>query len=80
MANPYAVLGVQPNMSLKDIRSKYLILAKKYHPDGSNGNAEKFKEIHDAWEVIKSGSATGILSESTRLTHVTLFNFRRVKE
>ena len=79
VSNPYKILGVTPSMSLKDIRSEYTKLAKMYHPDGTNGNAERFKEICEAWKLIKSCKEKVVTTSGGALTHVTLFTFRRVQ-
>lgn len=51
----YAVLGVKPDTPIDDIKRAYRKLARQYHPDVSKeSDAEsKFKEINEAWEVIK---------------------------
>ncbi len=51
----YALLGVKPDTPIDDIKRAYRKLARQYHPDVSKEpNAEnKFKEINEAWEVIK---------------------------
>lgn len=51
----YAVLGVEKTATQKEILKAYRALAKQYHPDANQGNAEaeaKFKEITNANEVI----------------------------
>ncbi|MGP2471092.1 curved DNA-binding protein [Yersinia sp. 2540 StPb PI] len=51
----YVVMGVEPTASLKDIKTAYRKLARKYHPDvSSEPDAEsKFKEVAEAYEVLK---------------------------
>ncbi|AHM72202.1 curved DNA-binding protein [Yersinia hibernica] len=51
----YAVMGVEPTASLKEIKTAYRRLARKYHPDVSaEADAEsKFKEVAEAYEVLK---------------------------
>jgi molecular chaperone DnaJ len=58
MRNPYEVLGVKPDISEEELKKVYKELAIKYHPDKNQGNKEaeeKFKEINEAYELIKSG-------------------------
>ncbi len=52
----YKTLGLNKNASLADIKSAFKKLAKKYHPDTSEGSEEKFKEINEAYEVLKDTS------------------------
>jgi|SRR5690606_21615242 curved DNA-binding protein len=51
----YQILGVARDASEEDIRKAYRRLARKYHPDVSKEpNAEeRFKEIGEAYEVLK---------------------------
>jgi molecular chaperone DnaJ len=51
----YAVLGVPPSASDKEVTSAYRKLAKKFHPDTNAGDAaseSRFKEISAAYEVL----------------------------
>ena len=49
----YEVLGVKKGASKDEIKSAYRKLAKTYHPDNKEtGNAEKFKEIQEAYDVL----------------------------
>ena len=50
--NYYSVLGLKSDAASKDIRSAYLSLAKKYHPDCPTGSTEKFKQIAEAYEFL----------------------------
>ena len=47
----YETLGLQKDASVEDIKKAYRKLALKYHPD-RGGDAEKFKEIGQAYEVL----------------------------
>src|SRR5213592_4701464 len=51
----YEVLGVPRRASLKDIRSAFRKLARKYHPDlnpGDKASEEKFKQVQEAYDVL----------------------------
>jgi len=47
----YKILGVDKKASKAEIKKAYRNLAKKYHPD-KGGDAEKFKKINAAYEVL----------------------------
>jgi curved DNA-binding protein len=51
----YKILGVDPDADDKAIKAAYRRLARKYHPDVSaeEGAEEKFKELAEAYEVLK---------------------------
>ncbi|KAF4678046.1 hypothetical protein FOL47_006998, partial [Perkinsus chesapeaki] len=48
----YKVLGLDRNANETDIKTAYKKMAFKYHPDRPEGDAEKFKEISQAYEVL----------------------------
>lgn len=52
----YAVLGVSKGASADEIKKAYRTLAVKYHPDKEGGDEAKFKEIGEAYEVLKDPS------------------------
>jgi hypothetical protein len=56
--DPYATLGVARNASDAEIKSAYLALVARYHPDKHQGNAledlaaEKMAQINRAYELL----------------------------
>ena len=53
----YSVLGVNKTATQDEIKKAYRKLARQYHPDANPGNKaaeEKFKEIGEAYEVLKN--------------------------
>ncbi|MCR9073154.1 MAG: DnaJ domain-containing protein [Alphaproteobacteria bacterium] len=55
MTDPYKVLGVSQSASQDEIKSAYRKLAKKYHPDLNQDNAEvakKFQEVSAAYDLL----------------------------
>lgn len=51
-----ALLGLEPPVKLDDIKARYKILAKKYHPDHNGPNAEAeelLKRINMAYTILK---------------------------
>ncbi len=52
----YETLGVPRTATEKEIKTAYRKLARQFHPDANKGNKqseEKFKEITEAYEVLK---------------------------
>src|SRR5476651_834349 len=52
----YKILGVDKNSSDDEIKKAYRKLAHKHHPDKQGGDAEKFKEINSAYQVLSDKS------------------------
>jgi curved DNA-binding protein CbpA len=58
----YKTLGVSNDADIGTIKSGYRKLARKYHPDLNPGDEEaerKFKEIAEAYEVLKDPTKRG---------------------
>jgi molecular chaperone DnaJ len=49
----YEILGVSKSASADEIKKAFRRLAVKYHPDKDGGDEVKFKEINEAYEVLK---------------------------
>ncbi|HYH74432.1 MAG TPA: molecular chaperone DnaJ [Candidatus Saccharimonadales bacterium] len=52
----YEVLGVGKSASADEIKKAFRRLAVQYHPDKEGGDEAKFKEINEAYEVLKDAS------------------------
>jgi curved DNA-binding protein CbpA len=52
MENLYETLSVTEDASEDDIRKAFRMLAKQYHPDSGNGDAEQFRRINHAYQVL----------------------------
>lgn len=50
----YKILGVEKNAKEDDIKKAYRRLAHQHHPDKKGGNAEQFKAINEAYQVLSS--------------------------
>lgn len=83
MENPYKVLEVENNADLSVCKKAYRRLCIKYHPDSASGDADKFRVINNAWDMINNGyrvsestHSTVFRSNKVWLEHINLFNFR----
>lgn len=52
----YEVLGVGKNASADEIKKAFRKAAVQHHPDKEGGDETKFKEINEAYEVLKDAS------------------------
>ena len=52
----YELLGISKDASADEIKKAFRKLAVKYHPDKEGGDETKFKEINEAYEVLKDPS------------------------
>ncbi|MDD2677852.1 MAG: molecular chaperone DnaJ [Candidatus Paceibacterota bacterium] len=53
MKDYYEILGISKDASSEEIKKAFYKLAHKYHPD-KGGDAEKFKEINEAYQVLSN--------------------------
>lgn len=52
----YETLGINNNASADEIKKAYRKLAVQHHPDKQGGDEAKFKELGEAYEVLKDSS------------------------
>jgi molecular chaperone DnaJ len=52
----YEILGVSKGASADEIKKAFRRAAIQYHPDKEGGNEAKFKEVNEAYEVLKDSS------------------------
>ena len=48
----YETLGVAKGASKDEIKKAFHKLAHKHHPDKKDGNADKFKEVNEAYQTL----------------------------
>ena len=51
----YNILGVDKTASQDQIKKAYRKLSLQFHPDKKTGNAEKFKQINEAYQILGDG-------------------------
>jgi len=51
--DPHEVLGVVRYAEWREVRSAYLTLARRYHPDGSAPDGPRMAEINAAYEALE---------------------------
>ena len=57
MENLYEILIIAEDASQDDIRRSFRTLAKQYHPDSGNGDAERFRQINNAYRVLSDSTS-----------------------
>lgn len=64
----YKILGIKSSASKEEIKAAYFSLAKKYHPDMKNGNAEKFKLINEAYTTLYNNKNDQISNDEINIS------------
>lgn len=77
MTEWYAVLGITRHSTEDDVRKNYKVLCRKHHPD-NGGSIDEFDKIQKAFEKFKELGLPKFETEVLHLTHVSLFNFKKV--
>lgn len=54
MKDHYKTLRVKRKATQQEIKDSYRELARELHPDKKDGNAEKFKELANAYEILSN--------------------------
>ena len=54
--NYYDTLGISKSASADDIKKAFRRKAHEHHPDKDSGNADKFKEINEAYQVLSDNT------------------------
>jgi len=51
-ATHYDILGVAPDVAASELRRAYVALAQRHHPDRPGGDAERMREVNEAWATL----------------------------
>ena len=61
LPNYYNILGIPETADSASIKSAYRRLSLQHHPDRHGGNAEKFKEVSSAYEILSDSEKNGYM-------------------
>ena len=70
MSDLYKVLGVAKNASQKTIKKAYYSLSQVHHPDKPDGDAEKFKSIKNAYDILSNPESRKFYDETGMVVNV----------
>jgi curved DNA-binding protein CbpA len=51
--DPHEILGIERSDAWSNVRSAYLTLARRYHPDGAEPNGPRMAEINAAYDALE---------------------------
>lgn len=74
----YEVLGVPRDASVTAIKRAYRTLAKRLHPDGTDGAADAFREIQAAYEVLSNAESRRRYDETLGQREARASQFRPI--
>ena len=75
MENFYQVLGVPEDAAPDDIKKAYRSLAKKHHPDISNGDDADFRRVNSAYKILSDPEARNDYDKTLRHQRAGTSNF-----
>ena len=64
--DPYAILGVSPGVSDRELQAAYRRLVRLHHPDHNQGSAEsarRFEQVHEAYARVRTLRAGALKNE-----------------
>lgn len=83
----YAILGINKNSSLEEIKKAYRMLAKKYHPDVSTQrqesektNVEMFRDIAEAYAVLSNETMKFDYDTRFKVNPDAIYNAEKMKK